>query len=150
MTIPELETALRLAQARQAKATKAFVPKHRGGEWEEWSEARDALLKAERDLAAANGEQYAVRAEFPVAGDVGAPLPHLLKNDYRTFLVFLLREINPNWNGIPEIRYASSALAQKSLLLRSKGVFAQKWALRMTKCGMATRFMEKALKATAL
>jgi len=64
--------------------------------------------------------------EFPVAWDVGAPLPHLLENDDRTFLVFLLREINPNWNGIPEIRYAGSTQAQKLAVVEVQGCVCTK------------------------
>jgi hypothetical protein len=73
MTIPQLEDALRFAQERRTRASAALAPKHKGGEVEEFRDAQDALLKAERDLAAAKGEQYAVPIEFPVAWDIGAP-----------------------------------------------------------------------------
>jgi hypothetical protein len=59
---------------------------------DEIASARDGLLVAERRLAAARGEPHAVPIEFPVLWDTGAPLPHLLKNEHRTFLTFLLPE----------------------------------------------------------
>src|SRR5437667_12297618 len=31
--------------------------------------------------------------------DTGAPLPYLLQNDYRTFVAFFLRDVDPNWDG---------------------------------------------------
>lgn len=85
MNIPELETVLRMALDRQSKAIAALAPKHRGGEVEEFNAARTAVLQAERNLAAAKGEEHAVPIAFPVRWDTGAPLPYLLQNDYRTF-----------------------------------------------------------------
>ena len=57
---------------------------------EEFRAAHEAALSAERTLAAALGEPHAVPLDFPVRWDIGAPLPHLLQSDYRTFLLFLL------------------------------------------------------------
>ncbi len=78
---------------------KALAPKHKGGEVEEFKAATNAVLDAERALAAAKGEPYAVEIPFPVSWDTGAPLPHLLQSDSRTFLVFFLARIDPNWDG---------------------------------------------------
>ena len=125
MTIPELENALQLAQERQRRAINALAPKHRGGEVEEFRAAQDALLQAERDLAAAKGEQHAVPIDFPVAWDVGAPLPHLLQNDHRTFLVFFLRDVDPNWNGIPKIIYPDSAEVRRLAVVEVRCVCAK-------------------------
>jgi hypothetical protein len=98
--VVDLETALCEAQARQSRAFAALAPKHRGGEMEEFYAACNAVLQAERDLAAAKGEEYAVPVEFPVRWSTGAPLPCLLQSDYRTFLSFFLQEDrNPNWDG---------------------------------------------------
>src|ERR1700722_6894107 len=99
MKMPELETALRKAQARASREAKALAPNHRGNEVEEFRADRDDVLQAERKLAAAKGEPYAVPLEFPVSWDTGAPLPYLLRNDHRTFLTFFLRDIDPNWDG---------------------------------------------------
>ena len=66
---------------------------------EEWRAAYEAVLVAERELAEERSEPFAVPIEFPVRWDVGAPLPTLLKNDYRTFVVFRLKSTDPNWDG---------------------------------------------------
>jgi hypothetical protein len=116
--IAELETALREAQARQSRAIAALAPKHRGGEMEEFRAARTAVLQAERNLAAAKGEEYVVPIEFPVCWDTGAPLPYLLQNDYRTFLAFFLREVDPNWDGTyVTVRNPNSSLSEKLALV---------------------------------
>src|SRR5215470_5377570 len=99
MDISNLQTVLREAQEREARALAALAPKHRGGEQEEFAAAHSAVLQAERDLAAAKGEPYAVPIEFPVAWDTGAPLPYLMQNDHRTFLAFFLHDVDPNWDG---------------------------------------------------
>ena len=84
---------------RRARAIDALAPKHEGGELAEYEAAHQAVLAAERALAGARGEPYAVPLEFPVRWDTGAPLPHLLQNDIKTFLVFLLADTLPNWDG---------------------------------------------------
>jgi hypothetical protein len=99
VSIPELQCALAAAQMRFERATRARAPKHKGGELEEFAEAHEAVLAAERALAAAQNEPYAVPIAFPVQWDTGAPLPYLLQNDYRTFLVFFLRDVDPAWDG---------------------------------------------------
>jgi len=105
----DLETALVDAQRRLERATKARAPKHKGGEVEEYLTAHNALLVAERELAAAKDEPYAVPINFPVQWDTGAPLPYLLQSDYRTFLVFFLRDTDPDWDGsYVNIRYSDS------------------------------------------
>ncbi|MCE9583635.1 MAG: hypothetical protein K8T20_14220 [Planctomycetes bacterium] len=50
------------------------------------------VLDLERALAAALGEQYAIPIDFPVSWDCGAPAPHLIASEQRTFLVFLVAE----------------------------------------------------------
>ncbi len=98
-SIRELESALLKAQERALRAVEALAPKHKGGEMEECQAACDAVLKLERDLAAAKREQYAVPIDFPACWDVGAPMPHLLQNDYRAVLVFFLGRRDPKWDG---------------------------------------------------
>jgi hypothetical protein len=89
-SLTDLQSALKAAQIRLKCAVQALAPKHKGGELEEFAAAQEALLEAERALAAAQNEPHAVQIEFPVQWDKGAPLPYLLQNDYRTFLVFFL------------------------------------------------------------
>ena len=99
MNVVEIEQRLAAAQERLERAAQALAPKHKGGEWEEFHAAHEAVMRLERELAAVKGEEHAVPLEFPVRWDVGAPLPHLVVNDYRAFLTFYVREPNPDWDG---------------------------------------------------
>jgi WD40 repeat protein len=54
-----------------------------------WRAAREDQLKAERDLASARGEQYAQVIDIGPRWDAGAPLPHLISNGSRAFVVCL-------------------------------------------------------------
>ena len=99
MTIDEIERRLAAAQDRLERAMQAFVPRHKGGEREELLAAHEAVLRLERELAAVKGEEHAVPVDFPVQWDIGAPLPHLIQNDYKTFLTFCVREPDPDWGG---------------------------------------------------
>jgi hypothetical protein len=49
-----------------------------------------AVLSLERKVAAERMDEYAETIDFPVKWDAGAPMPHLLTNGYRTFLLFYL------------------------------------------------------------
>jgi hypothetical protein len=95
----ELRIALDAANARLRRAVEALAPKHKGGEMAEYRAAHEAVLVAERGLAAALGEPYAVPLEFSAQWDIGAPLPYLLQNDYKTFLLFLLADTQPWYDG---------------------------------------------------
>ena len=123
----ELEERLAAARARREAAVKALAPKHRGGEWEEYRAAETDVLEAERALAAANHEEHAVPLDFPVSWDVGAPLPQLLVNDYRTFLMFYLRTFDPNWDGTyATIKQPGSAQRESLALVEFKQCSAAK------------------------
>jgi hypothetical protein len=65
----------------------------------EFCAAHEAMLAAERVLAAEFGEPYAVPLEFPVQWDIGAPLPHLIKTGYQTFPLFLLGDTQLQRDG---------------------------------------------------
>jgi hypothetical protein len=99
VSLTDLQGALKAAQIRLESALQALALKHKGGELEEFAAAQEVLLEAERALAAAQNEPHAVPIEFPVQWDTGAPLPYLLQNDYRTFLVFFLHDVDPEWDG---------------------------------------------------
>jgi hypothetical protein len=87
----ELEEQLRAARLRLSAAIKALAPKHKGGELEEYRVAQEAVYEAERAVAATNGEEYALQIEMP-AWETGAPLPHLLQNDNRTTVIYILSD----------------------------------------------------------
>ncbi|HMG29154.1 MAG TPA: hypothetical protein VK585_03415 [Jiangellaceae bacterium] len=61
--------------------------------------ALDRQLDAERDVARLAGGQYAVDLDIGLVWDIGAPLPHLLASERRTFLVFYLSDTPPGWDG---------------------------------------------------
>jgi hypothetical protein len=97
--VHDLEQQLKKAKERLERASVALAPKHKGGEWEEYRAAYQEVLRLERKLAAAKGEEYAETLDFPVKWDVGAPMPHVMVSDIRALLAFLLREPDPNWDG---------------------------------------------------
>jgi hypothetical protein len=99
MPLDDLEHKLRAAQERLKRAAAALAPKHKGGEWEEYQAAHAELLSLEHEVAAAKGEPYAIPLDFPLQWGVGAPLPHLLCSDTRTFLTFYIAEVDPEWDG---------------------------------------------------
>ncbi len=125
--LEQLQEALQLAQKRRKAAAMALAPKHRGGEWEEFRSADEAVLAAERALAAAHGQSYAVRFDFPLLWDTGAPLPYLLQNDYRTFLIFFVSDADPSWDGsYVNVREPGSSAISKLALLEFKGCVSAK------------------------
>ncbi len=95
----DLERRLKVANERLQRAVAALAPKHKGGEWEEYCAANKDVLSLERQLAAKKGEEYAEPCDFPLKWDVGAPMPHLMANDNRALLAFLMREPDPAWDG---------------------------------------------------
>jgi hypothetical protein len=64
-----------------------------------WRAAREDQLTAERELAAARGEQYAQVIDIGPRWDVGAPLPHLVSNGSRAFVACLASQPDPDWDG---------------------------------------------------
>jgi len=95
----DLERRLNVANERLQRAGAGLVPKHMGGEWQEFHAAHQEVLSLERQCAAKKGEEYAEPFGFPLKWDVGAPMPHLMVNDNRALLAFLLKEPDPNWDG---------------------------------------------------
>lgn len=61
--------------------------------------AHDEQLQPERELAAARGEQYAQVIGLGPRWDTGAPLPHLISNGSRAFIVCLADQPDPHWDG---------------------------------------------------
>ena len=125
--INELETSLRTARARQDRALKGLEQKHKGVDLEGLLAATEEVLRCERALSAAKGEEHAVPVEFPVQWDTGAPLPHLMQNDSRTFLVFFLRDTDSK----PDASYANvpepnSSPGEKLALVEFRGCVSAK------------------------
>ena len=126
-SIAELEQQLLSASKRLREACEGLEPTHKGGEWEEYHAAHAELMQAERALAAAVGEQYAVPIDFPAAWDVGAPMPCLLKSECRTFITFFMKDHDPNWDGTyVTVRNPAAALPQRIAVVEFKRCLAAK------------------------
>lgn len=97
---PELEA--RVQQARDD--LDALYPKLRGShggepvlEWFRTAVAR--LNAAQAALAAARGEEWAEPLAWKPAWNTGAPSPHVVASSRRTYLIYLVNEPEPNWDG---------------------------------------------------
>jgi hypothetical protein len=97
--VGDLERQLDAARERCRRAIAAFALRHKGGERAEFQAAQHEVLLLERQLAAANGEEYAESCGFPLKWDTGAPMPHLMVSDTRALLAFLVSEPDPGWDG---------------------------------------------------
>jgi hypothetical protein len=114
MTIPDFEKALLKAKKRASKNIQIINGRPQVLDFDVLSAAHETVLQAERDLAAAKGEPYAVPIKFPVEWDTGAPMPYLFCDDNRVFLTFFVRDIDPNWDGTyVTIRNPGSGLSEK-------------------------------------
>jgi hypothetical protein len=94
------EAERRLDQAR-ARVSEVSAAIHAGGcgDWDALHTAQRKVLAAERDVARIAGDEYAVEIDFELRWDTGAPLPHMLANGRRTFLLFYLPNRDPDWDG---------------------------------------------------
>jgi hypothetical protein len=92
-----LERALAAARQRVEAALKRLPTEAEAGA--ALREAIDEELAAERELAAARGDEHAVPFDLGVQWSGGAPLPHLLSSGKRSFVAFYLDEPDPDWDG---------------------------------------------------
>lgn len=97
--IETLEEALRVAEKQVTNAAKALQEKHKGGEWEAFTEASDNKVCLERKLALARGEEAALSYGWEPAWSGGAPCPHVMSSGHRTLMLYYTREPDPNWDG---------------------------------------------------
>jgi len=118
MTIPELEEALRKAQ-EQAHAALTRLPPA------EYVAVHRRVLDAERALARAKGEPHAVPVDFPARWSPGAPMPHMLRSDYRTFLVFLVQDV-PDWNDPSTLEHRGDQSAENLAIVEFEGCICAK------------------------
>lgn len=96
--LQEIESQLRAAEERLRNRVAVLDPRDKGC-WEEYRTAKQDVLVLERRLAVAKGDEYAEPCGFPLKWDIGAPMPHLMVNDHRALLAFLLSEPDPKWDG---------------------------------------------------
>jgi hypothetical protein len=93
----DLEARLSAAQESLQAVTKQMM--QRADQRAAFRAARDEVLAAERALAAARGEAYAVPLDGLPPADVGAPLPHLLADGRHVLLAYYVAEHDPSWDG---------------------------------------------------
>jgi len=110
MTAERLQLELQKAREELSVAAAALAPKHKGGEWERFQAANERCLRLERDVARALGEECAVELDWPAPWDTGAPLPHVLSSGLRTYLIYLVRTPDADWDGSHATAIDPSAL----------------------------------------
>jgi hypothetical protein len=95
------EARQRLEEARaRADGLAAAIQAARGfGDWDGLRAAHREVLAAEREVARIAGDEYAVELDFELAWSTGAPLPHLLANGDRAYVLFYLANPDPDWDG---------------------------------------------------
>jgi hypothetical protein len=91
----DLEQRLGAARERVREASRELSRDTMGALKSAWEDQ----LEAERELAAARGEQYAQVVEIGPRWDIGAPIPHLISNGSRAFAVCLASQPDPHWDG---------------------------------------------------
>jgi hypothetical protein len=91
----DLERRLASARERVRELTRVLSK----DTMDAWRAALEDELQAERKLAAARGEQYAQVIDIGPRWDTGAPLPHLISNGSRAFVVCRAHQPDPHWDG---------------------------------------------------
>src|SRR5262245_55456032 len=97
--VSEAERRLEQARARvhalfdEIQAARGF------GDWDGLRNAQQEVYAAERELARVAGDEYAVELDLPLRWDTGAPMPHLLADGRRAYLLFYLADVDPGWDG---------------------------------------------------
>ena len=92
MNTPELEKELATAKERLAQVLKAGI---KTDKLQESLAAFEAVASAQRALAAAKGEDYAVPLDIGFMPEAGASEPVLLQTDYSAVLTFSAKRLTP-------------------------------------------------------
>jgi hypothetical protein len=72
-------------------------------------------------------EEHAELFDLGVQWDIGAPLPVLIANEDRTFLVFYLRNVDPDWDGTyVHVRDPAQDIDQPMAVLEFRGCHSAK------------------------
>lgn len=95
----EPERRLRAARERADRLSSAIAANQGFGPWDELWAAGLEVLAAEREVAEAAGDEFAVELDLELMWSTGAPLPHLLANGSKAYLLFLLEDADPSWDG---------------------------------------------------
>ena len=86
--IDQLEEAL--IQAEAEKEAAGLYWKNTGDN-SKFDAAYKKILILQREIGQIQGEAFCEPLDFNLAWDIGAPLPHVVKNDYKTYLLFYLK-----------------------------------------------------------
>jgi hypothetical protein len=98
-SIRELEERLRAARRYVERAQAALSNAQTGNEWNDYKRALQAQLTAERDLAFARGEPTCMPLAWKPLWSSGAPSPHVLSAGDTTYLLYMIDEHDPSWDG---------------------------------------------------
>ena len=97
MDIERLEQQLAETKALLERAVAALAPKHwGGGPWKKYRAANAAHKEAERALARAKGQDFAVELEIGCVPELAVPAPLLFQNDNRLIFTFCATRIRPD------------------------------------------------------
>jgi hypothetical protein len=111
----EPERRLRTARERVERLSSSIAANRGFGPWDELWTANLEVLVAEREVAEAAGDEFAVEIDVELTWSIGAPLPHLLANGSAAYLLFLLEDTDPHWDGT-EVRVVDPAAAETEQL----------------------------------
>jgi len=89
MSISDLEAALVEAQGRWKTARNSSSQ-------EDAATARETLLRAQRALFLAKGEETALACEWEIPWSTGAPLPHVVSSGMSTYPMYVANEPDPD------------------------------------------------------
>ena len=114
MTNADLAAQLADEQQRFKAATQALNAANSNTALEEWRAAHAACLAAERALSLAQGDETAVAWDWEVPWDIGAPLPHVVAAGGKAYLLYLVGEPDPHWDGsyvtVPDLAQSTPIL----------------------------------------
>jgi hypothetical protein len=96
-TIASLERAMELANLRLNEAQERVRFRFCAEEMNAYETMLQTALMAERELAAARGEEFLIPLEFPAVWDKGTPKPCLLQSEQKAFLTFFLTKDRFDW-----------------------------------------------------
>lgn len=90
------------------------------------SETNDESRTDASDLSALWAAAKAVPLDFPIEWDAGAPMPHVLQNDGKTFLAFYVNVVDPAWDGSLSVAREPAKESAKLALVSFKRCIAAK------------------------
>ncbi|XZF16180.1 hypothetical protein ACTHGU_08580 [Chitinophagaceae bacterium MMS25-I14] len=97
VTLDKLMQQLRAAEEDRKRLLKnAFLS---AADKEIYRNAHENVLRLQREIASAEGSEFCVPLTFEYEWDAGAPMPHLLHSEHKTYLLFYLGKELSGWDG---------------------------------------------------